>query len=168
MRLAPSDAAPMASALRAATLLRCEGSYGDGLGNLRVLNLESNQLRCEGLEALMPALDEDSVMVSLIELYLMNNRIGDRGVEALVSDKGGKLPRLKILQLQENAIGPLGMQTLARAFERGWYVRHLNVLDNKCQLTSEMEELKEAVKLKFVELRAPQIQSAKDAMKNKA
>ena len=45
---------PSVEALRAATLLRCEGSYGDGLGNLRVLNLESNQLRCEGLEALMP------------------------------------------------------------------------------------------------------------------
>jgi Ran GTPase-activating protein (RanGAP) involved in mRNA processing and transport len=94
----------------------------------------------------------------------MNNRIGDRGVKALVRPQALS-PTVRILSLQENLIGGEGILTLASAIDQGFKVRHLNVLDNKCQLTSEMDKLKQAVKMKYIELRAPALQSAKDLMR---
>ena len=81
-RLGPADGATVGAALRAAALIGCEGSFGDGLGNLLTLNLECNDLRDEGVAALAPALHRD-VMVTLRDLYLMENRIDDRGVASL-------------------------------------------------------------------------------------
>jgi hypothetical protein len=151
MSLSASDGMPMAAALQAAAKVRCEGSYGDGLGNLLTLNLDGNDLRCEGVIALAPAL-RSTVCPSLRALYLMNNRIANAGVAALV--QAGTTRELKILSLQDNAIGADGMTTLARAIEdKSFYVRHLNVLDNKCQFTGEMEELKKAVQAKYIELK---------------
>lgn len=165
-RLSPADGAVMAVAFHLAARVRCEGSFGEGLGNLLVLNLEANDLRCEGLEALEPALDGERVFPALRELYLMNNRIGDRGVQVLLRRE---LPQLKILSLQDNSIGDDGMRAFARAIQaKTFRVRHLNVLDNTCGLGSAMEELKEAVKGCYVELRAPKVATAKAVMRGTA
>lgn len=164
LRLAPADGAVMAVALASAARVRCEGSYHEGLGNLLILNLASNDLRCEGIEHLAPVLlDGDTLMVALRELYLMDNRIGDRGVGLLARLQ---LPHLKILSLQDNAIGGEGMLTLARAITaKTFSVRHLNVLDNRCGLGSEMEALQEAVRGVYMELKAPRVATAKEVMK---
>ena len=93
----------------------------------------------------------------------MNNRIGDRGAAVLARIQ---IPNLKILSVQDNSIGPEGMWTFAKAIRsKTFRVRHLNVLDNKCGLGAEMEELKEAVRGNYIELRAPRVESAKEMMK---
>ena len=80
-RLGQADGDTVGQALLAGAAVRCEGSFGDGLGNLLSLNLADNDLRDDGLIALClsGALNGKAVMVSLKDLFL---RIGSHPVSA--------------------------------------------------------------------------------------
>lgn len=156
-RFGPAEGGTIGRALLAGASVRCEGAYGDGLGNLLTLNLESNDLRDEGLTALCSsgALDGEAVMVSLRELYLQNNRIGDKGVAALASSR---LPTaLKVCQLQDNVIGDEGACELARAIRAklvAFRPRHLNVRENRFDPGgAAADALRAAVSEHYVELK---------------
>ena len=41
------------------------------------------------------------------------------------------------------------------------------MLDNKCQVSTEMQELREAARGRYVELRAPRLDGVKEVMKAK-
>ena len=61
------------------------------------LSLHGNKLTCDAVVALAPSLDLN-VCVRLKDLYLQNNRIGDRGAAALTTCW---LPHLTVCMLQE-------------------------------------------------------------------
>ena len=44
-------------------------------------------------------------------------------------------------------------------------LRHLNVLDNKCQYGSAMQELKDSAPRKYVELKEPRLETAAEKMR---
>ena len=177
-RLGAADGATIGLALLAAARVRCEGSYGDGLGNLLTLNLQDNDLRDDGIIALAAggALDSRTVLVSLRDLFLQNNRIGDKGVVALV---GAGLPaQLMKLHLQDNSIGNEGALSLALAITSSTLKpRHLNLRENhKLDKDGDgADELRAASRSGFVELKlepkpsaATVLPSVKEQMKAKA
>ena len=132
-QLRPADGQVLGAALLAAAEVRCEGSWDTtSLGNLLTLNLEENDLRCEGIIGLVDskALHHD-VVHHLRDLFLQSNRIADRGAEALFLRS--QLPQnLKKLVLQDNAIGEGALDAIASAFaSKAFKVRHLNLLENR-------------------------------------
>lgn len=159
MRLCAADGASIAAALNAASQVRCDGSYGEGLGKLLTLNLQDNDLTDGGLVALVRGggLHMRRVMVSLRDLYLQNNRIGDAGVEALLEPATALPGELKILQLQDNWIGDAGLVAIERAFKASAFKpRHLNLLDNKYQPAGAAAELlRETTRGIYTEIKMP-------------
>ena len=168
-RLSPADGLAIGMALLSGAAVRCEGSYGDGLGNLLTLNLESNDLRDEGLMALCKCggLDRDKVMRSLRELYLQSNRIGDKGAQSLIDPSTNLPTELKIVNLQDNSIGEGGVKAISYAISsKRFKPRHLNLRENnKLDKSGPVaEELREIVKGKYVELKLEPKPSAASVM----
>lgn len=131
-------------------------SCADVVVCVRVATARSeNDLRDEGLEALCKTggLDGRKVLVSLRDLYLQDNRIGDKGVSALCL--AGLPGKLRVVQLQDNSIGEAGARSLARAIGDGSFKpRHLNVKENRWVKGGDAdEELRAAVRANYVELK---------------
>ena len=165
LRLGQHDGSTVGLALLTASRVPCEGSYGDGLGNLLTLNLQDNDLRDEGLIGLAASGAFDrGILRGLRELYLQNNRIGDRGAAALTN---AGLPTLMVLNLQENSIGADGAKSIAHAISTSAFKpRHLNLRENHKldKNDNAAEELRRTAMHSFVELKMEPRLSAETVM----
>jgi uncharacterized protein (TIGR02996 family) len=94
---------------------RCaELSASPYLARVATLDLESNDLGDEDLEALLGGAAGTPHLGAVQTLLLFANRIGDAGLHALAGPAGSSLARLSRLDLSANALGE-AVQALARS-----------------------------------------------------
>lgn len=96
------------------------------------IDLNSNELGCDGVAALAGALTQAAVP-ALTHLFLHHNRIADRGALALAH---ARLPRLRVLMLQHNEIGDAGLDAFGELLgveddERTFYAKSIQLMANR-------------------------------------
>jgi len=97
----------------------------DNLSELRILRLWGNNLGKKGIKSLSAALNN---LDSLSELYLAENEIGSEGAKYLVDSLPGNL---EILSLNENTLQDLGARFLSEGLRKLFSLKKLYLENNK-------------------------------------
>ncbi len=92
-----------------------------------ILDLSGNEITCEGVILLADALNNN---LTIKELILYNNRIGDKGIRALALELSINNSTLKKLNLGFNDITDDGAQHLAQMLKTNRTLTHLSLQQN--------------------------------------
>lgn len=110
----------------------CQYSSRDGTQlALKVFEVGRNRLENEGAEALASVFKK---LTTLEEVAMPQNGISHRGIIALTKGLSAN-PRLRVLNLNDNTVGPQGAQALANILPNFRALEHLNLGD--CLLKTE-------------------------------
>lgn len=138
----------------ARTLARSIGLMSD----LKKLNLRSCELTEEGGSAVANAI---STCISLTDLSLGDNAIGDRGAIAFSTSLTSKLSQVVSLDLSENMIGPVGGVALGQSLAKSTVLHDFNLGFNSIGNGADAfgESLKVNTSLTKLDLKANQIEN---------